>query len=207
MENILKSTTINKLIRFSLLTLIVCLIFVVSKYIGLNYFFVKIVKSLVPVFIAVFVSFILEPVIGLFFEKGIKRKYSVWIVYGLLITVAAFVLYFTIPQIVDQIKIFIDNIPGLIDTFSFFMKKIGISMEQEKNNEIFNNIVLFFSENIMKYVGMSLSFVFDLLLGISGAVFLSLDFPKFREGVKKRIPDRLKKPVVFLGPRQITACF
>ena len=84
MEKI-NTNTINRILVFSLLIFLISIIFVVSKYIGFIHLLMKIIKSLIPVFIAIFVSFMLEPLIGFFLNKGVKRKYSVFLVYGLLI--------------------------------------------------------------------------------------------------------------------------
>ena len=189
--------TINKLIYISLLTLIVCLIFVVSKYIGLDNLISKIIKSFVPIFIAIFLSFIIEPVIGLFLKRGIRRNYSVLLVYAFLILAIGLLLYFTIPALIEQIKIFAGSIPSLINIVENFMNKMGFNLKENQIGDVFNSILVDFTNGIINYLSSSLSFVFDLLLGVSGAIFLSFDFPKFRKSVKEYIPKRIKEPVIY----------
>jgi len=196
-QNKAETRTINKLIYISLLTLIICLIFVVSKYIGLSALISKVFRAFIPVFIAIFFSFIIEPIIGIFLKRGIKRKYSVFIVYAVLILVVGLLLYFTIPSFVEQIEVFISNIPMFINTIESFLNKIGISVTGGQISNLFNSALLSFSSEILNYLSSSLSVVFDVFLGISGAIFLSFDFPVFRESVKKYIPKRIKKPVIY----------
>ena len=189
--------TINKLIYISLLTLIVCLIFVVSKYIGLSTLISKIIKSFIPVFIAIFVSFLLEPFIGLFLKRGIKRKYSVIIVYALVVVLIGLLLYFTIPSLIKQIEVFIDNVPSLINIVENFIGKIGIDVGENRISDLLNSVLFNFSSSLLNYLSSSLSVLFDVLLGISGAIFLSFDFPLFRNSIKKYIPKRIKEPLIY----------
>lgn len=197
MENKVGTKTINNLIYISLLTLIVCLIFVVSKYIGLSAIISKVTRSLLPVFIAIFISFIIEPLIGIFLKRGIKRKYSVLIVYILLILIIGLLLYFIIPSLIDQMEVFVGNIPSLIATIENFISKLGISAGGVQLSSAFNSILVNFSNSLLKYFKSSISIIFDVLLGVSGAIFLSFDFPKFRETTKKYIPKRIKQPLIY----------
>lgn len=189
--------TINKLIYVSLLTLIVCFIFIVSKYIGLFTLIGKIFFAFTPVFIAVFLSFIIEPFVGFFIKYGMKRRYSVLLVYVLLIFILALILYFTIPSLSKQVRVFVGNIPSLIDVLEKFLKNIGIRIENGQISNFFNSFLIKFSDKIVKYLSSSISIIFNVLLGVSGAIFLSFDFPEFRQNIKKYIPKRIKEPVIY----------
>lgn len=192
-----QTKTINKLIYIGIFTLIICLIFVVSKYIGLSILISKILRSFIPVFVAIFISFLFEPIIGLFIKYGIKRKYSVLLSYVLVLLIIGLLLYFSIPSFIKQIEIFIGNIPSLISTIELFFYKLGFNIEALKINNLFNDFLISFSKSLLKYLGSSLSVIFDLFLGVSGAIFLSFDFYKFREGIKKHLPKRLKEPIIY----------
>lgn len=195
--NKIDSKTINRLLCFSLLVFSISLIFVVFKYIGLVNLIGKILRSLTPVFIAIFISFILEPIIGLFLNKGVSRKISVLITYGLLILVICVILGFTIPSLFDQFNVFINNIPNLLDIVTNFASKLGFVLEQDRLSNWFNSFFMNASKGVFGYLFSSFSTLFNIILGISGAVFLSFDFPMFRNGVKKYIPKRIKKPVEY----------
>lgn len=195
MENV-STKTINKVLCFSLIVFSLSIIFIVSKYIGIVSLINKIIQSLVPVFIAIFSSFLLEPLIGFFLKKGIKRKYSVLLVYSLLIVFIIMLLYFSVPAFIDQINVFISNIPDLLNIATNFINKLGISVETSKFSGI-NDILINISKKLIGYISSSFSLLFNIILGISGAIFLSFDFPSFRNGVKKYIPSRIKNPVVY----------
>lgn len=189
--------SINKLLLLSLTILAICFIFAILKYVGILELIKKIIEALVPVGIAIFLSFILEPLIGFFLKKGIKRKYSVLIVYLGILLFIGIITYFVVPILSNQINNFIDNVPSLISIVEKFTSNIGISVSDGNLANTFKDIFLGFSKNLIKYLSSSFSVIFKLLLGISGAIFLSFDFPKFREGVKKHIPKRLKEPVIY----------
>ena len=196
MEKI-NTNIINRVLVFSLLVFSISIVFVVSKYIGIVSLLVKIIKSLIPVFIAVFISFILEPLIVFFSNKGIKRKYSVLLAYGLI--AIFFILFFvlTIPSLIDQTKILVGNIPNLIETASSLFAKIGFSFNQTEISNFIDGVLIKISKEIVFVISSSFSIAFNIILGVSGALFLSFDFDKFRNGFKNILPKRIKGPVIY----------
>ena len=135
----------------------------------------------------------IEPLIGFFLNKGVKRKYSVFLVYGLLIGLIVVIFSITMPSFTNQIKSFVKNVPELIDIIISFFNKQGISINESKINGFLDSILM----AILKYLSSSITIIFNILLGVSGALFLSFDFPKFREGVKGKIPPRIKRPIIY----------
>lgn len=197
MQEKMNIKAINKTLYIGIVILITFLIFLISKYLGVGLLLIKILNALVPVLLAIFISFIVEPIIKLFIKLGIKRKYSVIITYLIFALVLGLVLYFTIPVLIEQIKVFITNIPSLINLVTDFLGKLGIGTNNESINTSFNSLLIEVSSNILNTLGSSIDIIFNILLGISGALFLSFDFDKFKENVKVKIPIRFKKPVVY----------
>lgn len=196
MEQI-NSKSINRIFSFSLFVFSISIIFVVLKYMGIISLFNKIANSLVPVFIAIFISFILEPLVGMFLKFGIKRKYSVLLVYGLLIMFLSVFLYFIIPSLIKQVDVFISNAPNLLEIVNDFSNKIGFSVNKNEFDGVANSFLISGLRKIGGYISSSFSFLFNIILGISGAIFLSFDFPEFRNGVKKYIPKRIKRLTIY----------
>lgn len=196
MENV-NSKSINKILYFSLLVFSLSLILFIAKYSGLFYLLGIILYSFIPVFIAVFVSFILEPFISCLEIKGVKRKYGVLIVYSFILLFWGLLLYFTIPSLVEQVKVFVSNIPDLITIITKFLGKTGFSLDEIKIGNTVNDAFLNISKKIMKYIESSFSILFNIILGISGALFLSFDFLKFKAGIKKYIPTKIKRPIIY----------
>ena len=189
--------SINKLIKLSFLILLIFSILAVAKYIGVNSFINKIAKAIVPVIIAICVSFIVEPIIRFLERKNIKRRYAVLIAYFFFIMLIALIIYITLPQFIKQLKIFINNIPYLIETVESFLNKIGINTGGQDTSNTINNLIINISNAVLKKVSSSVSVIFDILLGLSGSIFLSFDFLKFKDETKKRIPKRIKEPTIY----------
>lgn len=197
MENQTNIKSINKLLYIGIFTLIFCLIILVFKYIGIGLFITKVIRAFIPVFIAIFISFIVEPIVLLFTRWGIKRKYSVLITYFIFVLSIGLILYFTIPVFISQIKVFISNIPSLLNIISELLNGLGWGLNDNSISSSFNDLLMNISSNLINTLGSSFEIIFNVLLGVSGALFLSFDFDRFKEAVKVKIPSKLKKPVVY----------
>lgn len=197
MENIKSAKTISKTMRLGILILITTLIVLICKKIGILNLVIKVFKATIPVLIAIFISFILEPIIKWFISIGIKRKISVLITYFLFFSIFILLAYFVCPILAKQIKVFIDNLPSLFSTVNNFISNIGLSIDSGSLNNIFNSIVIGLSNGILNSLESVVSILYNLILAFSGALFLSFDFFKFKESVKTKIPLILKKPVIY----------
>lgn len=197
MEDIKDTKIIRKTIHTCLLILILGLIALVCKKIGVVSLFFKIIDASIPVLLAVFISFILEPIIGWFVKKGVKRKISVLITYFLFLLVFILVGYFTFPILIDQIEVFIENLPFLINTINNFISNLGLNIDTESLGNVFNSLIIDVSNGVLNSLESIINVIYNLLLAISGALFLSFDFLKFKGNVKTKIPIKLKKPVVY----------
>lgn len=184
---------INKTLYFGLIALVFSLIILIFRYIGIGGLVLTIVKALVPVLLAIFISFLLEPIIKLFIKIGVKRKMSVLITYFLFVSIVGLIIYFTFPILVDQIKVFINNIPALINIITNFIEKTGINI----NSDIFDSFIMRVSNAIIESLSSTVDVIYVLILAMSGALFLSFDFVDFKETVKIKIPSKLKRPIVY----------
>ena len=87
-----------------------------SLYLNLK----KLIKSLFPIFLAIGISFLNEPLIKKI-EKYIKRKYAVIILYIYELIICILIITLVIPSFITQLEKFIDEIPKL---YEFIMEKI-----------------------------------------------------------------------------------
>lgn len=184
---------INRLMYGGLIALIFSVTILMLKKIGIGDLFLKIISAFIPVFIAVFISFLLEPIISFFIKRGMNRKISVLLTYLLFVAIIALVVYFTLPILVDQIKNLIDNLPSFLNTITSFINKIGINFDGGG----FNSFIINISNAIFKSVGSFANILYIIALALSGALFLSFDFVKFKENVRTKIPKILKKPIIY----------
>ena len=106
---------INKrYIEILLLIILLGLVYIILNYIGIFNLIIKSFKAVLPVFIAIIISFLFEPLINFFERKKIKRNISVFLVYGLILLVILLVLVLFIQHLFIQIKQFLSNLPSII---------------------------------------------------------------------------------------------
>lgn len=193
MDNHKNILTVNKLLYVSLIVLIFSVTILILKNIGVGTLVLKVIKSFIPVFIAVFISFLLEPVISFFMKKGMSRRVSVLIVYFLFVAIVAFIVYFTLPILINQIRNLIDNLPAFVSMIANVVNKIGINV----NDGQFTSFIMNVSNAFIKSIGSVANILYIIALALSGALFLSFDFIKFKESVRTKIPKILKKPIIY----------
>lgn len=197
MEDNINSKTINRVICFTLLVFSISIIFVVLKYIGIVGLIGKVMKAIIPVIIAIFISFLFDPFIEFFNKKGINRVYSALLCYGAFLLVILGLFYFIIPSLIKQIEVLIQNIPSLLEMVVNFMNSLGIEVKSDTASSFINGVIINVTKGAVTFFNSSFSIIFDFLLGISGALFLSFDFEKFKKWIKRIIPKKIKGPVVF----------
>ena len=106
-------------------------------------------------------------------------------------------MYFTIPSLIEQINIFVGNVPELLNLITDFVGGLGLSFDTEKFSNYINDSFVNITKNFIVFLNSSFNIFFNVALGVSGAIFLSFDFPKFRNAIKKYIPNKIKRPVVY----------
>ena len=83
---------INNLIKYGGILLVSLISILILSNLGIFSLITKIFKTLIPVLFAVFLSFIMEPIILFFCRRKIKRQFSVLLSYLLLIIVLGLIL-------------------------------------------------------------------------------------------------------------------
>ena len=173
MDSLSDIKMIKRLSSLFLITIIISLIIVITRYIGLNFFFLKIFNAFTPVFIAIFISFTLEPAVSLIDKVINKRKISVVITYFLILILMGVLSYFTVPSLVNQIELFVNDIPNLIDKISLFFTNKGFNFDIRN---ILESFLLSTSSSLLKYLDNSLDVLFDVFLLIFFLFLIVLSF-------------------------------
>lgn len=187
----------NKYLNCLILTSIISIIVVVSKYIGLIKIVEKIISAFTPIFLAIFISIIMEPLISFFQKKKIKRKYSVIISYLIVVIILGVILYYSLPTLIDQLKIFIGVLPNLVNTFASWLNKLGLDISFDNLTSTFTTFLINMSKQLLDSLSSIITTLINLFLAISGALFLSFDLFSFKEKIKRSIPVKIRKPVIF----------
>lgn len=86
------------------------------------YPFYKMVKAiLIPFFIALFITYLLHPVIERLRDSGVPRPLSILIIYTLFFGGIAFLLYKGVPVLIEQVKDLSNNIPHVTASYQNWM--------------------------------------------------------------------------------------
>ena len=85
----------------------------------------------------------------------------------------------------------------LINTIIVFFNKLGLSINEIQINDFFEGLLMEGYKTILKYISSSITIIFNIILALSGALFLSFDFCNFKDGFKRKIPRRINKPIIY----------
>ena len=188
---------INNLIKYGGVLLFSLISILILSYLGVFSLISKVIKCLIPVLFAIFLSFIMEPIILFFCRRKIKRQFSVLLSYFLLILVITLILLLILPSFINQLEVLIKDLPNIIENLNNiidkFLSKIGINIEL---NEVFNNSIKQMIPNVSKVVSSIFSLITVIGIVFIGALYLSLDFQKFKNRVKKVLSNKYKKEII-----------
>lgn len=186
----------NALLSLLLMIAVALVSFITFKYIGGFTIFNKIMDALIPVLFAIAISFIIEPIISFFISKKVSRPISVILTYVLLLTLFTIILMLIIPSLIFQIQRFIDELPLIINdidkTISSISQGLGIDFSfKDYMQKVMSGITNSSLNDLGNFGNMFVKFS----LAVTGAVFLSFDYPSFRRKIKKLVPKKYTVPV------------
>ena len=125
---------IKNILFFLLLSLLILYLLNVLGIIG---FMSGLFKSLFPIIAGLFFSICMESIISRFIKKGYKRKMITIVLYLLVIICVVTFLAITIAPFIEQMKVFINTLPSLINEIEILLKKFNININ---TNSLLNNL-------------------------------------------------------------------
>lgn len=178
---------------------------------------VKIGHVIRPLFIAIIISYLINPLVLHLERKKISPKVGILIVYfGVLLAVVTLII-FVIPELINNTKELINTIPdmileyenyfnGLMSIFrsSKWSDDIKITVFKEVNlviQQMQNSIIEFLKKGLSGMVD-SLAMVFNLILALVIAYYLVKDASTFKSTLFYLIPQKWKREVI-AGGREI----
>lgn len=196
MNNSFDYKFINKLIKYGSIFLLSLFGLIVFYHIGILSIIKKIFNCITPVLFAIFLSFIMEPVVLFFTKRKIKRQYSVLLSYFSLILIIAIILLITLPSFITQLEILIQDLPNIIkevDTLiQKFLGKFGVEIHLV---DLLEDSVGEILPSVTKVVSSVFSFITIIGIVFIGALYLSFDFPSFKVKIKKLIPQKYREEI------------
>lgn len=123
------------------------------------------IDALIPVFIGIFISFLMEPLIVRLERKGISRKIACLVVYMSVTASVVLIAMMIIPSLVGQFASFQTYLPQILNYFS--------DMDSEMEMRIME-----VGSSVMDKMGSMFTSIASFGIGAGAALYLSLDFRK-----------------------------
>ncbi len=156
-----------------------------------------------PLFIGLFLAWVLEPAINYFVRNKVGRKLATVVVYLVFIFLIMLILALIVPEFVSQVNELISKLPSFLESVNkwindFFtnISSSEIDLTEMKNNilapinNFANNITAGDFISIINGVGTSIRTMGNIFLGLLIAFYLSLDFSKVNLFFKKIVPKK-----------------
>ena len=120
-------TLLDKIFKIAYIFIIIGAIFLsikLFKELHLKNIVVVILKTLLPLFIGLFIAWLFAPSVKKLQKKGIKRGLGTTIVYAVFIGILALIICAIIPILSDQINDFISTIPSIFDSMEKWITNV-----------------------------------------------------------------------------------
>ncbi len=197
MNNKLNLKMFNDVLIITLIGIMVGVLIIILNHLGVLSLINNAFNAIIPIFLAIFLSFLLEPLIQKLENLGLKRVLAVILIYLSLLIIILLALLLLIPSLINEIKNFLENLPSIIDgIYAYledFLKYLGIDdLKKTIDDEINNNVSL----DVIYEITYVVEDVLYLSLSFVGALFLSFDFKSFKRKTKKMLPKKVKKPIL-----------
>ena len=201
----------NKVFQILLVMLIVVGVYIgikVLKELQIFPFILTILKLLLPLFIGLFIAWLLDPIVSKLKEKGIRRGFGTAICYIVFLGIVFLIVNALIPLLSEQINEFVSNtIPGVYDACrnwinNIFDKFNGIenfdanSMKLElftKLESIATNLTSSLPAILVTFVTNLFSGVGTFAIGMIIGFYILLDFDKHVKLIYSLVPNHLQK--------------
>ncbi|MCI5997638.1 MAG: AI-2E family transporter [Peptoniphilaceae bacterium] len=159
--------------------------------------------------VSIIFSYILNPLVNYFEKKNIKRIYSIFLVYLIIFLSLAILIIGIFPGTIKQFKNLFISLPDLVKNFVEYTNDLRDKLFT--NVPVVNNLINNFNEQIMKLVSLLtqgiLSRISGMVAGVSGLIavfiqlilipvisfYLLLEKDKIFNKIGKTVPDRYKK--------------
>ncbi len=201
----------NKVFQILLVMLIVAGVYIgikVLKELQIFPFILTILKLLLPLFIGLFIAWLLDPIVSKLKEKGIRRGFGTAICYIVFLGIVFLIVNALIPLLSEQINEFVSNtIPGVYDACRNWINNIfdkfngienfdanGMKLELfTKLESIATNLTSSLPAILVTFVTNLFSGVGTFAIGMIIGFYILLDFDKHVKLIYSLVPNHLQK--------------
>ena len=156
-----------------------------------------------PLFIGIFLAWLMEPFINYFVKSNVSRKLATAVVYLVLIFLIILIVALIVPEFILQLNELIKKVPDLLKSINDFINNIFKSMSSssfdttdmknnlvESLNKFVNNLTTNDLSGLVEKLSSSIKVVSNIFLGLLIGIYLSLDYTKVTRFIKKIIPRK-----------------
>jgi len=156
-----------------------------------------------PLFIGIFLSWLLEPFVNYFVKNNVSRKLATFVVYLVLVFLIILIIALIVPEFISQLNELIKKIPSFVTSINTFITDLFKSISSSnfdttsiKDNILggINNFVDNLTKNnlsvILEKFSSSLKVLSNILIGLLIGIYLSLDYKKITKYIKMIVPSR-----------------
>lgn len=206
-EVIKTSKKVLKIIH--ILSIFVCIYVgvIVCKELKIGKIILDILGILSPLFIGLVIAWLFNPVVNFLQKKGIKRIFSVLIIYALLLGALALIVCSILPILYDQIRNFAESLPSLSkdiervfnDILDRFKDVNGVNIESIKSNvmsqvdKFSSNLATDATGAVVSVIKGLVSGVVTFLVGLVIGFFFLLSFDNVGDTLSVFMPKKRRK--------------
>lgn len=191
----------------AILVLVIYLIDKTSVLVTIGHIF----GILSPLFIGIFLSWLMEPFVNYFVKNKVSRKLATFVVYLVLIFLIILILALIVPEFIAQLNELIKKIPSLLTSVNTFISDLFKSLSSsnfdtstmkdnllESINKFVNDLTTNNLSGLASTLSSSIKFISNIFLGIIIGIYLSLDFFKVNKYFRMIIPKKYHEDLKIL---------
>lgn len=163
----------------------------------------NILGILSPLFIGIFLAWLLEPFINYFVKNKVSRPLSTFVVYLILVFFFVLIMALIVPEFISQLNELIKKIPDFLTSINTFITDLFQSFSSSsfdttniKNNllgsinKFVNNLTTNNLSGILEKLSSSIKVVSNIFLGLLIGIYLSIDYVKICKTLKMLVPKQ-----------------
>ncbi|MEN8234362.1 MAG: AI-2E family transporter [Actinomycetota bacterium] len=171
-----------------------------------------------PLFVALIVVFVLNPLVSALHNRGVHRLIGAMIGFVIILALGVVVGFMVFPSVADQARQFASEFPvlydKLVEQIVTFGQRFGLDpslwaydqildyLNDPENQDTIISIVL---DRVGTLTTGVFEFILVFLLGPVVAFYLLIDLPNLQQRVLELVPERNRAEVAYVGRRLNTA--
>lgn len=208
----------KKILNITLIFMVILGIYVILKLleaIGLKPIMLKILASIVPLFVGLFIAWLFDPIVSWLQKKGWKRGLGAALVYIVFLGVIGVIVGLIIPMIGSQFNDFVQTLPSIFNSLKDMIEGVfdgiksnefvniesvktglfkgienfGVSLTQSLPNMAVNAVKALFSGIGSFGVGLIIGFYFLISYNNFGDTLITLFPQKFQKDTRRLITE------------------